>query len=661
MNEALLQNARRAHKLGNLSEAARLYAQALRADARNFDALLSLGVLNYDRGSYEDARRLLAEAVKLNPGSTAALFALGSALQALNRTAQALAVFDSVLALDSAHADAALRRANALLGLRRYREAVEGYDRYLAVHPESAQGWHNRGVALSESRFFQEAVSSFGKALALRPDSAQSWHNRGLAYNELTRFDEAVGDHERALAADPDLAFARGHLILSKLSCCDWRGLEEERAKLAAALRAERPAIVPFGNIMISESPADSMQCARVWMTRHAVLPPPLWRGERYDHARIRVAYVSGDFRVHPVAILMAGVFEHHDRQRFETIGISFGLDDRSDVRARVAGAFEHFIDARGKSDFEIATRLREMEVDIAVDLMGPTAGCRSGIFTFRASPVQVNYLGYPGTMACKFMDYILADRVVIPEDEKRHYSEKIVYLPDSYLANDDKRGIATHKPSRADAGLPQDGFVFCSFNNTYKFTPEMFAVWMRILRRVEGSVLWLPEGNEAARRNLAREAEARGVAPDRIVFAPYLASAEDHLARLGLADLFLDTLPCNAHTTASDALWAGLPVLTCKGSTFAGRVAASLLHAVGLPELVADSLAAYEAMAVSLARDAAALSAIRTKLARNRNGTALFDTARFTRNLETAFVQMRARSLRGEAPQSFAVGEGAP
>jgi predicted O-linked N-acetylglucosamine transferase (SPINDLY family) len=657
----LLQDARRAHELGNLSEAARLYAQALRADATNFNALLALGILNHDSGNYEAARRLLAEAVKLNPESVEARFAYGCALQALRRNREALSTFDHVLERDSQHGEALLRRGNIFLALRAYREAVEIYDRYLSDHRQSAEAWHNRGVALSELKRFGEAVDSFDQAIALRPDSADSWHNCGMVHSELQDFEAAIRDQEHALAIAPDLAHARGHLVLAKLACCDWRGLDDHRAQIAASLRQGRPAIVPFGNIMISDSPTEQMQCAQIWMAGHAASVSPLWRGERYEHGRIRVAYVSGDFRVHPVAILMAGVFEHHDRQRFETIGISFGPDDRSDLRARLAGTFEHFIDMRGQSDFQIALRLCDMEADIVVDLMGPTADCRSGVFAARPAPIQVNYLGYPGTMACRFMDYILADSVVIPEDEKRHYSEKIVYLPDTYLANDDKRRIATYRPSRAACGLPENGFVFCSFNNTHKFTPEVFAVWMRILGAVEGSVLWLPDGNDASRRNLAREAEGLGVAPGRIVFAPFLESVDDHLARLGLADLFLDTLPCNAHTTASDALWAGLPVLTCKGSTFAGRVAASLLCAVGLPELVTESPAAYEARAVFLARDSAALSALRAKLARHRNSAPLFDTAGFTRHLEAAYTQMRARWLRGEVPQSFAVGKGAP
>ena len=430
------------------------------------------------------------------------------------------------------------------------------------------------------------------------------------------------------------------------------------RAELAAALRAGAPALVPFGNLMISESPADQFQSARIWIGRHSAAAQALWRGERYNHPRIRVAYLSADFRAHPVAILMAGVLERHDRERFETMAVSFGPDDRSEVRARVKGAVESFIDAGARSDFEIASLLREREVDVAVDLMGLTADCRSGIFAFRPSPAQVNYLGYPGTMAAEFMDYIIADRVVVREEEKHHYREKVVYLPDTYLASDDRRVIAANRPSREEAGLPSQGFVFCSFNNTYKFTPEMFAVWMGLLRKVEGSVLWLSESNESAQRNLKREAEAQGIGAERVVFAPHVLAPEDHLARLGLADLFLDTLPCNAHSTASDALWAGVPVLTRVGSTFAGRVGASLLHALGLPELVATSRADYEEEALSLARDSAELAGLKAKLARQREIAPLFDTARFTRNLESAFTAMRDRTARGEAPGSFAVGE---
>jgi predicted O-linked N-acetylglucosamine transferase (SPINDLY family) len=349
-------------------------------------------------------------------------------------------------------------------------------------------------------------------------------------------------------------------------------------------------------------------------------------------------------------------LFEHHDKSRFETIAVSLSPDQKDRMSERLKASFDRFIDASTKSDQEVAALLRDLEVDIAVDLNGFTGGARSDIFASRAAPVQVNYLGYAGTLGKNYWDYIVADRFVISEDRQADYAEKVVYLPDSFMVNDDNRKIAEHAPSRQAAGLPEDGFVFCCFNNSYKFTPDVFDVWMRLLHAVEGSVLWLPETNASATKNLQAEADKRGVAPERLIFAPRVPSNEEHLARLRLADLFLDTLYYNAHTTACDALWAGLPILTCPGQTFASRVAGSLLSAVGLPELITPSLADYEALALKLARDPVQLAAVKDKLARHRTTYPLFNTERFTRHLEAAYTAMWERSQRGQPPQSFVV-----
>jgi predicted O-linked N-acetylglucosamine transferase (SPINDLY family) len=414
-------------------------------------------------------------------------------------------------------------------------------------------------------------------------------------------------------------------------------------------LRAGQRVINPFQNIAVSSSEAEQLQCARIAVAeKYRPVAQGLWRGEAYTHERLRLAYLSADFNDHAVSTLMAGVFEQHDRTKFETIAVSFSTAGSSSRRARLVQAFDRFLDVGEKSDLEAARLLRDMEVDIAVDLMGFTGDCRPRILAFRSSPIQVNFLGFPGTMGAPYIDYIVADATVIPKESMGHYSESVVLLPDSYLPNDSQRPIAQRTPSRVEAGLPPQGFVFCSFNNTYKFTPQMFDVWMRLLSAVEGSVLWLPAVNNAAVGNLRREAQHRGVNAARLVFAPFLASAEEHLARLRLADLFLDTLPYNAHSTAADALWAGLPVLTTPGTTFAGRVAASLLQAIGLPEMIAPSLAAYESTALELARDHSTLGAIKEKLSRNRHTHPLFDTARFTRNLEAAYLQMRPISTAG-------------
>jgi predicted O-linked N-acetylglucosamine transferase (SPINDLY family) len=367
------------------------------------------------------------------------------------------------------------------------------------------------------------------------------------------------------------------------------------------------------------------------------------------------VAYLSADFHEHATAYLMAELFERHDRSRFEVTGVSWGPDIPSALRSRLIAGFERFVDVRGRNDREVARWLRAQEIDIAVDLKGYTHKTRMGIFAQRPAPVQATYLGFPGTLGAEYMDYVVADEVVIPGGEREHYAERVVYLPGSYQVNDGKRAIAERTPTRGELGLPERGFVFCSFNNNYKITPGMFDVWMRLLKGVEGSVLWLLEGNAAAPGNLRREAQARGVAGERLVFARRAPLAE-HLARQRVADVFLDTLPCNAHTTASDALWAGLPVLTCLGGTFAGRVAGSLLRAVGLPELVTESAGEYEAKALALAREPEVLAAVRAKLAANRGTSALFDAGRFARHLEAAYVTMWERAERGEPPQGFTV-----
>jgi len=458
------------------------------------------------------------------------------------------------------------------------------------------------------------------------------------------------------LELDPDIPHVWGSLIRYRLQCCDWRALQRGRADIAAALRAGKAIMEPSITVALSDSPAEQLQCARRWLAEDADKPvEAVWRGERYCHARIRVAYLSSDFRVHSTAFLIAGVFEHHEKSRFETFAISYGPEEPSEMRARLRDAFDEFIDVRGKTDFEVASLLRQKEVDIAVDLKGYTHDCRPGILGFRPAPIQAHYLGYPCTMGKDYIDYMIADRIVIPPDHRAYYSEKIVYLPDSYQANDSKRRASEGEATRVDVGLPPSAFVFASFNSVYKITPEVFAIWMRLLHHVDDSVLWVLADNEIAERNLRREAATHRIASERVIFAPRVAYP-DHLKRQHLADLFLDTLPCNAHTTASDALWAGLPLITVTGTTFAGRVATSLLHAVGIPELATDSLDAYEALALKLAQDRSALAAMRAKLARNRDTYPLFDTKRFTRHLEAAYVTMWERYQRGEPAVSFAV-----
>lgn len=637
-------------------EALVAFDKALASEPGRTDVLVDKGVTLIALRRAEEALDAFNAALRIAPRDGAILINRASALIALGRHAEALADADATLAMEAANAEAWHNRGSALAGLRRFADALAAYDKALALRPSSPPSWTNRGNTLTALQCYEDALADFGRALALAPDDADALKGRATALFHLKRLPEALADCETVLRNAPHDDAAQSLALRCRLHACDWRNAGRMKEQVLTGLMAGRRTISPLDAKAVYDSEDASLQAARLWTAENC--PPAaasLWRGEIYRHEKIRVAYLSSDFRIHAVASLIAGVFEHHDKNRVETLAISFGPDDGSDIRARISGACDRFIDARGLSDNDVATLLREAEVDVAVDLNGYTGDARTRVLAARPAPVQVNYLGFPGTMGTPYIDYILADRIVIPEANARHYDEKIVYMPHSYQANDSRRPYPQRVVNRAEAGLPESGFVFCSFNNSHKITAEIFGVWMHLLRETEGSVLWLLADNAFAAENLKREAEARGVAPERLVFAPRVAP-DDHLARLRLADLFLDTLPYNAHTTASDTLWMGLPLVTCMGRAFPGRVAASLLTAAGVPELIADSLGGYEELALRLAREPETLPRIRDRLARNRTTCPLFDTGRFTRALETAYATMRERQRSGDAPQGFAV-----
>jgi protein O-GlcNAc transferase len=619
----LLQEGLALHRRGAVDEAAARYAEVLRADPANADALYYLALISCQHGRFEEGAALARKSLAGDPKQARSHVILGRALHALGFHGDALASFE----------------------------------RAIALTPELAPAHANRADVLSKIGRNAEALDSYDRALALAPDSVADWMNRGVALIALNRHDEALANFDRGYALNPNFAQAddfRAPRLLSKLRICDWTNLPAETAELLAMVAAGKPLSLPYAIVAIASSPAEQLQCARRYVQEQPAYPP-LWQGEVYAHDRIRVAYLSADFNEHPTAYLTAGLFEQHDKSRFEITALSFGQNDKSPVRRRLEAAFEHFIDVRDNSDQEIAALMRRAEIDIAVDLMGFTKDNRLGVLARRAAPIQVNYLGYPGTMGATYMDYILADATVVPEDHDAFYAERVVRLPGTYQINDNRRAVSQRTPTRGECGLPQSAFVFCCFNNPQKITPEIFDIWMRLLRATAGSVLWLITGNAKAAANLRLEAEKRGVAPERLIFAPK-ASVADHLARHSLADLCLDTLPYNAHTTASDALWAGLPVLTCLGESFAGRVAASLLEAIGLDALITSTLAEYEALALRLAGDPAHLAALKDRLIRNRDASPLFDTQRATRHIETAYQTMADIARRNEKPRSFNV-----
>ena len=642
--------------LNRHDEALKSYDGALAARPNYFEALIHRGLSLLALGNFEAAIESFDKAIALKPHEVGAWLNRGNALAALGRHANALAAYDQALAIAPQVPLLHFRRGEMLLALARHDQALAAFDAALALKPDHIDAMVSRAVAFRALGNLDAARASCDAALAIKPDCIEALVNRGTVLFETGRAEEAAADYERAIALKPDIPYVAGSLAHYKMNCCDWRDLDATRRAITVGVATGKPVIQPWIHLTFAASPDEQLQCARTFTARERRRVAPLWRGERYGHSRIRVAYLSADFHAHTTMFLLAGVFDHHDRSRFETTAVSYGPDELSGMRAGLKAAFDHFLDVRAKSDTEVAELLRQNEIDIAVDLKGYTQHGRAGILAHRPAPVQAQYLGYPGTMGTDDVDYILADPTLIPETDDRFYTEKVVRLPGSYQANDDTRQVpSAGGASREAAGLPDRAFVFASFNSVYKITPEAFAIWLRLLHQIEGSVLWLYADNAAAMRNLKRETEARGIAPDRLILAPRVSYSQ-HLERHHLADLFLDTFPCNAHTTASDALWAGLPILTLQGNTFAGRVAASLLQAIGLPELIADTAQAYEETALNLTHEPLRLAGIKAKLARNRVTHPLFDTARFTRHLEAAYVGMWERAERGLRPQSFAV-----
>jgi predicted O-linked N-acetylglucosamine transferase (SPINDLY family) len=679
--------------LKNRPEAVKAFEKARTLTLQSADAQNAIGVQLIELGAYPEAEKCLLRSVELAPGYAFAVSNLGKLRDRQGRLDEAETHFRKAIELqpdlaplhanlgglliarkDFSGAHAACQRSVELdpnlpdgwrnlgiaLGeLKRFPQAEAACRTAIERDPAAPEGWSNLGNLLSDVRRFDEAEAAYRKALALDPHSAETWSNLGNALSEMKQFEAATECFQKCRDLNPGLDYSLGNQIAARMRVCDWSGHGSEMSDLLDGIRGGSKAAKPFDVLALTTDPALQRQAAEIWCRdRWPDGNLPAATGGKPAGDRITLGYFSADFFDHATAQLMVHFFERQDRSRFELIAFSFGPDRHDAMTERLSRVFDQSIDVRSMSDAEVAQLAHRLGVDIAVDLKGYTQDSRPGIFAHRAAPVQVSYLGYPGTMGAGWMDYLIADECLIPQTSRCHYTEKIVYLPDSYQVNDGGRRIAETVFTRSDMGLPETGFVFCCFNNNYKITPQTFDGWMRILGQVEGSVLWLLEDNSAASAHLRAEAERRRIGRDRLVFAGRMPAAE-HLARHRLADLCLDTLPYNAHTTASDALWAGLPVLTCRGPSFASRVAASLLHAVGLPELVTDRQDDFERLAVELATQPARLASVKDKLARNRLSMPLFDTGLFTRHLEDAFVAMVERHRSGLAPDHLHVPRG--
>jgi len=675
---------------GRPTDAILQYRQALALTPDYADALYNLGNALQQTGEIEEAAACYRRAVALNPGFVEAHNNLGNALLELERPGEAVDAYRQALALQPDLAETHNNLGNALKALHRLDDAVAGYRQALALKPNFADAHNNLGNAFQAQQQLDEAVAQYRKALALRPDFVDAWNNLGTALQErgerteaeaafrralardprhfkahfnlaialqaLGRADEATASYDAALAIDPDHGEARLRRFNLQLHICDWSRITAEAASIKRLVQADTlDAVDPYFMIFVPGiSAGDQRRVAEAYARRrfaHADTARPALhaRSAPQPATKLRIGYLSADFHAHATAYLMAEIFELHDRSRFQVFAYSLGPDDGSPMRRRLQAAFDEFRDLRAMSDEAAAARIAGDGVDILVDLKGYTSGGRPEILALRPSQIQVSYLGYPATMGAPFIDYLIADHVICPPTAAGDYTEMLACLPHSYQPNDRRRTLAS-VPARRDFGLPEHGFVFCAFNASYKITPATFDGWMDLLRDVPDSVLWLLPENPQAAANLRREAAARGIADERLIFSAKQPPAE-HLARYALADLFLDTLPCSAHTTASDALWAGLPVLTCVGDTFAGRVGASVVRAAGLPELVAGTPDDYARIARRLAAHRDELSALRARLMRDHATCPLFDSVRTTRDLERLYHRMWQRLTSGAAP----------
>ena len=628
--------------MGQLDEAVAHYDQAIALAPDFFEAfnnrgnaLAGLKRLDQALASFDAAIRLKADYAEAHVNRAVTLVKL-------HRPEQALAAFGDAIRFNPGLAAAYNNRGNLLMTQHRLRDALADYEQAIRLQPAYADAFLNQGNVLKTLSRPQDAVASYDRAIALAPGLAQAHNNRGTALRALHRSEEALASYREALRLKPDYALAYGELQHIQAHLCLWPDAPRDDALLD--LGREEDVIPPFYMLELTDDPRRQLAFARAWAGEKfgGIRPGDFKRAAPGE--RIRVGYFSADFHRHATMYLMARLFELHDRTQFEIHAFSYGAKAEDEMRSRLLDAVDEFHDVADLDDREIAALSNARGIDIAIDLKGYTTGGRPGIFAHRAAPAQVSYLGYPGTTGADFLDYILADAVTIPDELHEYYSEAVIRLPHSYQVNDDRRRISDERIARADVGLPEDGFVFCCFNNNYKITPAEYDVWMHLLRQVDGSVLWLLRDSEIAAANLRREAERRGVDPDRLVFADR-APLDIHLARHRCADLFLDTFTVNAHTTASDALWAGVPVLTKLGSAFAARVAASLLHALDMSELVTQTVPDYEALALDLATNPAKLAAIKSKLADKRMTAPLFDTRRFAQDIEAVYRQLSGRS----------------
>jgi len=642
---------------GKLDEAIAAYNKALSIKPDYAEAYYNMGNALQDQGKLDEAIAAYNKALSIKPDYADAYNNMGNALKDQGKLDEAIAAYNKALSIKPDYAEAYNNMGNALKEQGKLDEAIAAYNKALSIKPDYANAYNNMGNALKDQGKLDEAIAAYNKALSIKPDYAEAYNNMGVTLQDQGKLGEAIAAYNKALSIKPDHADARAQCLHQHAHICDWSAIEAARSHITE-LGIIGKSVPPFTVLSLEDAPDRHRLRSELYAQEKLLrkpLPAPAKPSQKPE--RLRIGYFSADFHNHATMYLMAQIFERHNKEQFEVYAYSYGPDKQDEMRKKLVSTVDVFHDVREMNDMQIVELARSIKLDIAIDLKGFTQNTRLAPFAYGLAPVQISYLGYPGTLGADFIDYIVADPVVIPDDKRQYYSEHVIHLPNTYQPTDNTRVVSDKIITREDMGLPSNGFVFCCFNANYKISPTEFDIWMRLLGKVESSVLWLLKSNKWAEQNLKREAKARGISAERLVFAEKVPQAE-HLARQKLADLFLDTFNCNAHTTTSDALWAGLPVVTKLGEGFAARVAGSLLTAIDLPELTTENEEAYEALALTLATEPEKLAAIRERLAKNRLQEPLFDTERYTRNLERGLKAAYDLYFGGKKPEDIVVVE---
>ncbi len=636
-------------RISNLDSAESYLKQAAKLEKNNPHVLILLGVICAQRFQYSEALKNFTKSLKVLPDNALTLSNLGIVYVELNQYQDALSTFDKAIKVDRNYEEVWTNKGILLSKIKQHQEAIYHHTNAINLKPTYAEAWSNRGNALCELRRYEEALNDYDKALHLKPDYAECWYNKANVLVNLKSFSEAIFHYEKAISFNSNLDWIHGHLIHLKMQICDWSSFKKIRDDILFKSKENKKVSHPLPLMSLFDDISLHHQVSNIFVSSvtSKFITGQIQKLPKKE--KVRIAYFSADFHNHPVSHLTAELFEIHNRKQFEVIAFSIHTEPYSDLtNKRLRLAFDKFIEVDTIADIDVARLCRQMEIDIAIDLSGHTKNSRPLIFAYRAAPIQVNWLGFPGTFGSNYIDYIIADKTIIHDKHKVFYNEKVVYLPNSYLVDDSKRVPSDRVFTKSDIGLPNDKFIFCCFNNSYKFNPDLLDSWSRIFLAVSNSVLWVSNNNELFRNGLILEFERRGIQSNRIIFAPRVDLMGDHLARHCLADLFLDTFPYNAHTTALDAIKTGLPIITRIGESFPSRVAASLLNTIEIPELITSSQAEYEALAIELATNPKILNAIKSKLAANRLNSPLFDTPLFAKNLETAYLKMYERYQAG-------------